>query len=311
MAHRFLDGPWGELGMRGNHRPLVGVLAQHLYRRGELIARGVGACGEQSAREQSQFRSRQPVAVLLGADHVREQIVGEVLAPTGNHVVDVVLELQPGRHDGGLVVGNVPVEHLEDVVGPPGEQLPVLTGSAEQRADDRNRILPGDVCDHVAMASDDGLVDEFGDDVVDRGGQPGGRLRGEGLRHQLALPVVNIAVEAQQPVDDAVPQRARSHALSGQAEAARRREPGVAQGDSHQVVAQQLWSVCAHRDGSLTTGGGDAPVRLGGVVQSFVIEGRQCGGDGHGFLLDRVARLSGAGDEKPSVTARKFGTVGS
>ena len=57
---------------------------------------------------------------------------------------------------------------LIDVIGPVGEQLPVLGGGAEQRADDRHRVLPGDVGDHVAVARAGQRIDEFADDLDDR-----------------------------------------------------------------------------------------------------------------------------------------------
>lgn len=51
------------------------------------------------------------------------------MAPLGDHVVDVGVELFPGSQDDGRVVGDVPAEDLEDVVGPAREQLPVLRGA--------------------------------------------------------------------------------------------------------------------------------------------------------------------------------------
>ena len=190
-----------------------------------LIAGGVGACGEQARDEQAQFLPAQPNSALLGAHQIRKQIVGGLATPPFDHAVDVVLELQPRRHDDGLVLDDVPVEHLEDVIGPLGEHLPVLPRRAEQRADDRNRILPGDVVDHVAPTLRRGTVDQLGDDVVDGSGQAGGRLGGEGLRHQSTLAVMCVAVQIQQPVDDPIPQRTRSDALRGKSEPAWRGEP--------------------------------------------------------------------------------------
>lgn len=237
--------------MRGDHRPLIGVLDQNLYRGGELIAGGVGACGEEPNCELTQLLLAELVAVLLGADQVGEQIVGESPAPPFHHGVDVVLELAPSRHDGGFVFGDVPVEHLEDVVSPFGEQLPVLAGCTEQSADDWNRVLPCDVVDDIALAGDCRAIDELGDDVANRGGQAGSRFGGEGLRDQLALSVVRVAVETQQSVDDAVPQRARGDALGGQPEPAWRRKTVVSQTNSSQLVGKQFRSMRSRCDGRL------------------------------------------------------------
>ena len=83
---------------------------------------------------------------------LRNQVVGERFAPAGDHVVDVVVEFPPRREDVGLVFGDVPAEQLEEVVGPVGEQSPVLTRGTEQRGDDRHRVGPGDVGDHLAAS---------------------------------------------------------------------------------------------------------------------------------------------------------------
>ena len=66
--------------------------------------------------------------------------------PTGDHVVDVVVELTPRAQDDGLDLGEIDSEadDLEDVVGPHGELLPVLARCAEQRADDRDGVGPRD-----------------------------------------------------------------------------------------------------------------------------------------------------------------------
>ena len=90
-------------------------------------------------------------------------------APFGDHVVDVIIELTPRLQHDRFLLGEVAVEadDLEDVVGPPGELLPVLGRRAEQCADDRNRVGTGDVGDEFATARGDDVVDEFVDDGVD------------------------------------------------------------------------------------------------------------------------------------------------
>ena len=190
-----------QLGMLGQQGPLVGVIAQHLHRGGELVAGGVGAGHQQAAREHEQFVVGEAVAVVFGADQLGDQVVGEVVAPVGDHVVEVGVERLPGPQDVGRVVGDVPVEGLEDVVGPVREQLPVLAGGAEQRADDRDRVLAGDVGDHVAAARGGERVDQLGDHLDDRGAQPRGRPGGERLGHESAQPVVFGTVEADDQLD--------------------------------------------------------------------------------------------------------------
>jgi hypothetical protein len=74
---------------------------------------------------------REAVAVVLGADQLGDQVVGEGVAPVSDHVVEVGVERLPGGQDDGRVVGDVPAEELEDVVGLVREQLPVFAGCAE------------------------------------------------------------------------------------------------------------------------------------------------------------------------------------
>ena len=207
----------------------------------------------------------------------RDQVVGEVVAPLGDHVVDVGVELVAGRHDDRLVVGDVPVEDLEDVLGPVGEQLPVFAGSAEQRADDRNRVPACDVGDHVAVPRAGHRVDQFGDDVDDRGLQSCGRPWCERLADQSAQPMVFGAVQAQQARGGLVPQPSRRDALCRKHKSLRHAKPGIAQHSAHQLVAQHLGPVWPERDRPLQTGLPDEPVRLVGVLGVLVGDGRQPG----------------------------------
>ena len=138
------------------------------------------------------------VAVVFGADQLGDQVVGEGVAPVGDHVVEVGVERSQARQDGGLVVGDVPAEDLEDVVGPVREQLPVLAGCAEQRADDRNRVLAWRCRRPRRSGPRRQRVHQLGDDVDDRRAQPCGGPGGERLGHQAAQPVVFGAVEAEQ-----------------------------------------------------------------------------------------------------------------
>ena len=123
-----------------------------------------------------------------------------------DHVVEVGVERLPGGQDDGRIVDDVPAEELEDVVGPVREQLPVFAGCAEQRADDRNRVLPGNVGDHVAAARANQRIHQIADDLDDRRAQPCDSPGGERLGYEAAQPVVFGTVEAQQALNDPVPQ---------------------------------------------------------------------------------------------------------
>ena len=106
----------------------------------------------------------------------------------GDHVVDVVVELAPGPHDGrleGLNVGGE-AERLKDVVGPRREPLPIFAGCAQQCADDRDGVGPREVGDDVTVAVVGDLVDQIAH-YVDHGiVQARNRSRGERLRAQTA-----------------------------------------------------------------------------------------------------------------------------
>lgn len=135
------------------------------------------------------------------------------MAPRSDHVLEVGVELIPRRQDVGPVVDDVPFEELLDVIAPNREQLPVLAGSAQQRADDRRRVSTGDVGDEVAAPNAGDRLDQFGDDLDDQRLQPRGATGRECLGDQSAQPVVRLAVEAQDVVDGAVPQRSGGDAL--------------------------------------------------------------------------------------------------
>ena len=81
--------------------PLVGVVSEDLHRGSQLIAGGVGARAQQGGSDHEQFGVGEAIAVVLGADQIRNQIVGEGLAASGDHGFEVGVEVIPRRHDGG------------------------------------------------------------------------------------------------------------------------------------------------------------------------------------------------------------------
>ena len=168
--------------------PLIGVLAEHLHRRGHLIAGGVRSRQQQAAREHPQFGGIEAVPVVLGADQVGEQVIGQGVPAMGDHVVDVVVEFAPGPHDGGLELSNVggEGEGFEDVVRPRRELLPVFAGRAEQRADDGDGVGPREVGDDVTAPGIDDLVDEIVHHADHRLMQARNRSGGERLGTQTA-----------------------------------------------------------------------------------------------------------------------------
>ena len=131
VAHGLLDGVHGQVGIVSQQLPLLGMLAQHLHRSGHLVAGGVGARQQQTAGEHPQFGGVEAIPVVLGVDKVGDQIIGQVVPPLGDHVVDVVVEFTPRPHDAGLERFDVggEAEGLEDVVGPRRKSLPILAAA--------------------------------------------------------------------------------------------------------------------------------------------------------------------------------------
>ena len=109
------------------------MLAEHLHGCGHLVAGGVCPREQQAACKHAQFFGIESIPVILGADQVGEQIIGQAVPATGDHVVDVVVELSPCPHDGGLELPDVggEAEGFEDVVSPRREPLPVFAGRTE------------------------------------------------------------------------------------------------------------------------------------------------------------------------------------
>ena len=71
------------------------------------------------------------IAVVFRANQIGNQVIGQRRAPAGDEVLEVCVELVPCRKDGRAVVGDVPLKNLFGVVGPVGEQLPVLGWCAQ------------------------------------------------------------------------------------------------------------------------------------------------------------------------------------
>ena len=150
-------------------------------------------------------------------------------------------------------------------------------GSAQQRADDRDRVGPGDVGDHVAAARAGVWVDQLGDDRGHRVAQPGGRTGREGFGHQSAKPGVLGAVAAQQALDGPVPKWAGGDALGSQAQPAGHREPRIAQHSPHQLVAHDFDTARVQRDRRLLPYLPHHSVCVIGILGVVMHDGRQPG----------------------------------
>ena len=130
MTHRLLDRVGCQLRMLAQQRPLVGMIAPAPAPRrptdgGWFRCRRSGG----AAASDEQLVVGEAVAVVFGADQLRDQVVGEATAAgrrscrRGRHPVP------PRRaQDDRLILGDGEVETLEDVLGPVREPLPVRGG---------------------------------------------------------------------------------------------------------------------------------------------------------------------------------------
>ena len=224
--------------MLGQQRPLVGMVGECVDRAGQLITRRVGAGHQQSGGQHPQLREAEAVAVVFGADQIGDQIVGETVAPVGNHLVDVGVEFVPVGQDRGNLVGGVPAERLEELVGPRRELFPIAGRCAQQRANDRDRIVTRNVGDDVAVSATGALFEQRIDHLFDRRAKPLGGSGCERLADQSPQPMVLGALETDDVVDHPIPQRTRRNALRGKEHAGRHDESWIPQSAVNEFIGQ-------------------------------------------------------------------------
>ncbi len=140
--------------------------------------------------------SREPVAVELGLDQRRGQVVGRLLAALRHHVgvVDEQVDrrLDRRRRDVGHAV--LAVHHA---VGERPQVLAVLLGDPDQLRDHVHRQLAGEFGDEVEAFVFQGLVQMLLGELEHPGLQLADAARGEALRHQGAQPQVAGVVHGQ------------------------------------------------------------------------------------------------------------------
>ena len=194
VAHCFLDRALGQLGPLGQHRPLLGVMCKEGKRAPELISRCVGTADDDGVHHHDELVSAQAIARLLHSDQVGEQVVGWLVASVCDERAGVLVELLLRSHDEVQLAGHIDGEDLENVVGPPAEQLPVLLRRTQQFTDDRDGIRLTNVGRDVGASSGCNAVDEFVDDIAHCGPKPLGLTGGEGRGDQPSQTQVDVAL---------------------------------------------------------------------------------------------------------------------
>jgi hypothetical protein len=93
ITHQLVDRVAGQLATRAQQCPLVGVVMQEVNRCCQLVAGGVGTGGEQRGGQHEKFAVAEAVTVVLGADQVRDQVLGEVVPALREHLFAIGVEL--------------------------------------------------------------------------------------------------------------------------------------------------------------------------------------------------------------------------
>jgi hypothetical protein len=202
------------LGVFSQQLPLIRVLGEQPDAVRQLRLGGVHPAHEHRAHEVAHLLLGQPVAVLLGLDQVRDQVVLGVALALLDQVRDVIHELGRGllerrqhRRDRDRV------ELLLDQVRPVSELRCVLERRAHDTRDHPSGIRLGECVDEVALAVGGDGVPHLLELLPHQRAQLVRLLRGERVLHELALTAVVIAAQVQQVALHPVPHRALGDAL--------------------------------------------------------------------------------------------------
>ena len=172
--------------MSTQHLVLVGVLHQGVHAPAGGVAGGLVAGDGQQQHEELELRVRQLVAVDLGVDQLRDDVIARVDLAQLRELVDVHVELGHRGHVvfGAAVLGVVDPDHA---VGPLEEQLAVFLRHAHDLGDRLQRQLGREIGDEIAGAALDDLVDDQRGAVGQVLLQQSDHARGEALVDQLAV----------------------------------------------------------------------------------------------------------------------------
>ena len=167
-AQHLLDRPGQQIRLRHERLPLIAVTQQLLGAARQRVAGGLVAADQDQQCLEHDLVIRHPLALDLGVDQNREQVVGRVGATVGDH-------LHRERGVGGERVHQLLDGQLVDrrgqsahqVVGPLQQLVALFGQHAEHVTDDRHRQRRGDVADEVALAALTHRVDQRVTQVLD------------------------------------------------------------------------------------------------------------------------------------------------
>jgi hypothetical protein len=146
---------------------------------------------EEEERSGEQLPLAETVAVLLGGDQRREQVLARRGPAAAGEVGEVVVEGVSGRADLGPLrrAHELPrVREGGEDAGPSLQRGAIGCRHAQQLADDHHRQRVGQLCDdvHAAVTTFLDRIEEPIDPISNAGAQPLDGAQGERLAHQPA-----------------------------------------------------------------------------------------------------------------------------
>ena len=182
-AQHLLDRCRDERGVGDQLGALVRVVDQGQGAQRDEVAGGLVARHQQQEGEVQQIVVGELFAVDLGAGQNRQHVVARVLAPRGDELDEVLVQLADGRERVHLDLG---VGDTGTCVGPSTELLPVLGRRTEQLRDHPGGQGSGDPFGELEGGAGFDIVEEPVHDLADLRLQDGNPPPGEAGVDQLA-----------------------------------------------------------------------------------------------------------------------------
>jgi hypothetical protein len=198
-AHDLFDGGRRDaLEVLGPDAALRGGIAERLHAVTDRVARGLVARHDQQDEERGDLLLVQPLAVDVGVDQRRGQVVGGALTPGAHQALDQRRQLLAGAQHGGHGFGEighvVGIGRTENDVAAVEDVAVLVGGDAHHVADDLQRQRRRDLADEVAAPGVDHAVDDVGGRPIDRRFGPAQHAGREAARHDAPQPRVTRIV---------------------------------------------------------------------------------------------------------------------
>ncbi len=175
---------------------------------GELGLRRVDPADEHVQHEVHALHVRQPIALLLGGDQRRDQVLARIVAAALDQRACPLVELLARSLDRVALAHQArPVELALDQVGPLVELGRVLQRRAHHRRDRQRRVRLAEGSDELALAIVSHGVEELLEVLAHHRPPPVRRARREGGVDEVAQAPVLVAVDVQDVAPHLLEQR--------------------------------------------------------------------------------------------------------